>query len=243
MDRQDLYEKMALRKDKPRDYEPYDGNNGRVNKCVSLMRQGKIRVGGRLVDVGGGIGDLGYAVRDLFDERIVVDISDTSSRAARAKGNTTLVMDVDRTGLAPLDNGSVDTICALDFIEHIIDPENFARECYQVLKPGGEVFVNTPNIRFWKHIEQLWLYGTFPHTSGDTEVFHGGHLAFFTFSDLCAIFSAAGFGLFEQFMDEECYEEPPHRYISSFNPPSLDAVRRLLMQFGCPNLLFKAVKK
>ena len=98
MDRPELYAKMAARKDKPKDYEPYDGGNGRVNKCESLMRQGKIRTGGTLLDVGGGIGDLGYAVRDLFERRIVLDISSTSLQAARKKGNWVVQADVDRHG-------------------------------------------------------------------------------------------------------------------------------------------------
>src|SRR6202011_3022034 len=87
---------------------------------------------------------------------------------------------------------------------HIIDPENFARECFRVLKSGGEVFVNTPNIQYWPHIQQL-IAGKFPHTSGDKEVYHGGHLAFFTYLDLCEIFGAAGFTNFRQVKDEEGY--------------------------------------
>jgi predicted SAM-dependent methyltransferase len=137
---------------------------------------------------------------------------------------------------------TADLITALDFIEHIVDPENFARECFRVLKSGGEAFINTPNIRFWKHIEQLKYGGRFPHTSGDREVFHGGHLAFFTLSDLCDIFGDAGFTSFEQFKDDECFEAPPMPFLTGFNPKSQQEYVNLLMELGCPNLLFKAVK-
>ena len=255
MDREELYDVIAQRKTKPKDYEPYAGDNGRVNKCVNLMRQGKLRTGGRLVDIGGGIGDLGYAVKDLFDECIVVDICDKSNEAARAKGNITLTLDIDKHGLEPLGNSSVDVITALDFIEHIVDPENFARECFRVLKPSGEVFINTPNIRFWKHIDALWKHGRFPHTSGDREVFHGGHLAFFTALDLCDIFEPAGFTRCGTFKDEECYEQPPQ----SFVDPLLSRITAIstseqlkttqqqyveaCLELGCPNLLKKFVVK
>lgn len=242
MDRADLYEKMALRKDKPKDYQPYDGSNGRVNKCVNLMRSGNLLTGGTLLDVGGGIGDLGYAVRDLFSRRITADISTLSLKAAEAKENETFLCDVDRQGFSGIPSGDVDVVTALDFIEHIIDPESFARECHRVLRQGGEIFVNTPNIRFWRHIEKLWLDGRFPHTSGDREVYHGGHLAFFTYSDLCEIFGNAGFRPFPQIKDEECFAAPPSHFIQPLHPKNQQEFVNLSLELGCPNLLFKAVK-
>lgn len=241
MDKAELYEKMAARKDKSKDYEPYAGDNGRVNKCVALMRAGKIRTGGTLLDVGGGIGDLGYAVRDLFERRYVLDISETSLRAARAKGNISARADIDKEGLEQFEDSFFDTITALDFIEHIVDPGNFARECRRVLKPSGEVFINTPNIRFWRHWTQVWQQGTFPHTSGDREVFHGGHLAFFTYQDLRDIFEPAGFTSVEQFKDEECYEQPPGWVFQPFQFKTQQEYITACVQFGCPNLLYKAI--
>ena len=240
MDRLDLYDKMAARKDKPKDYTPYDGGNGRVNKCVDLMKKRLIRTGGTLLDVGGGIGDLGYATGNLFDKKITMDISQLSLRAAAIKGNDVILADIDKNGLAGISDETIDVITALDFIEHIIDPENFARECARVLKPNGEVFINTPNIRFWRHIDQLLMNGTFPHTSGDKEVFHGGHLAFFTYSDLKLIFEPAGFKSSKQFKDEECYEAPPTSYIDKIKPTNQDEYVSLNLEFGCPNMLYKA---
>lgn len=241
MDRNELYDKMAERKSAPKDFGTYIGDNGRVNRCVQMMRQGKIKTGGTLLDVGGGIGDLCFAARDLFAETFVLDISSKNLEAAKSKGCKTFLADVDKSGL-PIDSETVDVVTALDFIEHIVDPENFARECRRVLRSGGEVFVNTPNIRFFKHINELWMNGTFPHTSGDKEVFHGGHLAFFTFKDLQNIFSSAGFNSFQMFKDDEGYADPDLRLIDAFKPKSQDEFVRLNVEFGSPNLLFKAVK-
>ena len=243
MDRQQLYDELARRKFKPKDLEPYDGNNGRVNKCAKLFRDGTLRKGGCLVDVGGGIGDLGYCVRDLFDTTVVVDISRKNLDAAEVKGNDIALLDVDGVGLKGFDDASSDVVTALDFIEHIVDPENFARECFRVLKPGGHVFINTPNIQFWRHIEQLIFDETFPHTSGDREVFHGGHLAFFTYKDLVNIFGGAGFGGFVQVMDEEGYVDPSAWVTKLRSPPSSQAEYvEFSKRFGCSNLLFKCEK-
>lgn len=241
MDKQKLYDQIASRKTKPKDFQPYAGDNGRVNKCVQLFRSGKLRSGGALLDVGGGIGDLGYAVRDLFSERIIQDISNTNLKAAEAKGNVVVTGDVDQVGiwwhLEP-----ITTVTALDFIEHIIDPENFARECFRVLKSSGQVFINTPNIQFWRHIDKLIFSGQFPHTSGDREVYHGGHLAFFTYADLCEIFDDAGFKNFEQVKDEEGYEQPSSMYSELRQPKTQQQYVDFCMRFGNPNLLFIAEK-
>ena len=242
MDRAELYDMMAQRKSAPKDFGTYIGDNGRVNRCVQLMKQGKIRTGGWLLDVGGGIGDLGYAVKaeKLFEEAVVCDISSKNAEAARSKGVRTIVGDVDREGIRWDGNPWFDTVTALDFIEHIVDPENFARECYRVLKPSGEVFINTPNIQFWRHIETL-IGGSMPHTSGDREVYHGGHLAFFTYTDLCEIFSKAGFSPVGQIRDDEGFQAPPQWIMEKVRPTNQMEYMMFCERFGNPNLLFKAI--
>jgi len=246
MNKKWLYDEMAARKFKPKDMEPYDGNNGRVNRCVELFKHGKLRTGGKLLDVGGGIGDLGYAVRELglFDETLVIDISQKNLNAAAAKGNDTYCGDIDQVGFprSLAADETFDVVVALDFIEHIIDPEYFARQCYRVLKPSGEVFLNTPNIEYWEHMRSLVNYGVFPHTSGDTEVFHGGHLAFYTREDLCRIFRPAGFQDFETFRDEECYKQPTEWWINIRGPKTQEQYVETCERLGNPNLLFKCEK-
>ena len=247
---------MAARKSAPKDFNTYIGDNGRVNRCAELIKQGKLKTGGILLDVGGAIGDLGHAVRDLYDKTIIVDISEQNLVAARSKGNFTMHGDCDLIGfkraiLSPDEifeeqpkDDSISMITALDFIEHIVDPENFARECFRVLESGGEVFVNTPNIQYWEHLESQ-LRGKFPHTSGDREVYHGGHLAFYNYNDMFDIFvRSAGFN-FEsatQIRDEEGYRQPPQFFIDKLAPQNQFEYEVACELLGNPNLLFKCVK-
>lgn len=188
-----LYDDIALRKDEANNAGPYTGGNGRIDRAVDLIRNEEFPRSGVLLDVGGATGNLGYALRDLFETTVVIDIADACRIPAEDKGNTFLDWNVDNQGLPDEYDGRIDLITALDFIEHVLDPEKFARECFRVLRSGGKALVNTPNIQFWRHLHSLVVDGVFPHTSGDREVYHGGHVAFYNFFDMKRIFTAVGF--------------------------------------------------
>jgi 2-polyprenyl-3-methyl-5-hydroxy-6-metoxy-1,4-benzoquinol methylase len=45
----------------------------------------------------------------------------------------------------PYENDSIDIIASLAVIEHIANPDNFLNEIFRVMKPGGIVYISTPN--------------------------------------------------------------------------------------------------
>lgn len=221
MDKSEIYKEISDRKHTDNHYNEYYGGNGRIDRFLGLVEHGDIKKGGSLLDVGGSHGDLvQYALREgLFDQGTVIDISSLSVEVAKKRGIQAVKCDVDKDGLLRAAN-TTDCIAALDFIEHIVDPENFARECFRVLKPGGTVFINTPNILYWKHLEEMVVHGRFPHTSGDVEVYHGGHLAFYCYDDMVKIFSSAGFHNFSRFADTNTCEEPiPNIWVNLMKTP------------------------
>lgn len=235
-----LYNDIALRKLSNKDYESkYIGDNGRINRCLSLMKQDFIKVGGSLLDIGGGCGDLCIASKDMFDKTYLIDISQLSCSAATRRGLTAYTSNVDEEGLRQFDNNSINLITALDFIEHIIDPQKFANECFRVLKDDGQCFINTPNIQFFMHVEKLLdINARFPRTSGDREVWGGGHLSYFTYCDLEDIFTKAGFNNFKQFTDTEGYRQP----VVYRKNEAAGNYKLYCDRFGNPNLLFLASK-
>ncbi len=197
-----LYDDISSRKAKPGDCAPYQGGNGRIDRAVDLILNEDFPRSGTLLDVGGATGNLGYALSRHFGTRWTLDIAEVCREPAEKKGNNFILANVDLDGFVEREkgyagggiiDGEVDLVVALDFIEHILDPQRFARECFKALRPGGKVLINTPNIQFWKHLHSLVVEGKFPHTSGDREVYHGGHVAFFNLQDMDAIFSEAGF--------------------------------------------------
>lgn len=190
-----LYDDIADRKGEQYDVNGYTGGNGRIDRAVKIIPELEIRFNKKfnsVVDVGGATGNLGYALKDICKKRYTVDISSACEIPAQCKGNEFVLSNVDVEGIK-LSDESCDLVVALDFIEHILNPEFFAEECYRILKFGGVVLINTPNIQFWKHLESLIVHGKFPHTSGDKEVYHGGHVAFYNFNDMKTIFSSVGF--------------------------------------------------
>lgn len=188
-----LYDQIAERKGEASAPAVYSGGNGRVDRAVDLIRTWPLPPNPTLLDIGGATGNLGYALRDLFDERYVLDIADSCRGPAEAKGNQFACGNVDEMGLVFYPSECVDVIAMLDVIEHVLDPEGLARECFRVLRPNGFVLVNTPNIQYWRHLHSLVVDGVFPHTSGDREVYHGGHVGFYNYRDLAMMFGSAGF--------------------------------------------------
>ena len=72
-----------------------------------------------------------------------VEISPAGEYARRERG-------LDVTGLPLEENhfssNSFDVILASHLIEHLGDPASFVRETFRLLRPGGRVFISTPNI-------------------------------------------------------------------------------------------------
>jgi len=61
--------------------------------------------------------------------------------------------DVDfEVGKFALESNSVDIAISLAVIEHLKDPENFLSEVFRCLKPGGLIYLSTPNFQLdWKN--------------------------------------------------------------------------------------------
>jgi SAM-dependent methyltransferase len=69
---------------------------------------------------------------------------------------------VDITGPFPYADGTFDRVIAVEVTEHILDHENFFREINRILKPGGKLYISTPNILSMKS-RFRFLFQGFPY--------------------------------------------------------------------------------
>lgn len=151
-----------------------------------------VRPGGRLLDVGCGRGAVAALLSERFEEVHGVDTDEEALATAAGRGVATARVDLDRERL-PYADGYFDAVLSLDVIEHVLDPAVFVRELARVLRPGGKIYLATPNVRFLGYLRTLLLRGRFPLTSSDPRAWQGGHIHFFTNADLEALLDQSGF--------------------------------------------------
>ena len=154
----------------------------RVDEAYNLVKQGK-----RFLDVGCGTGTFAYLVKERFDEVYGADIEAAAVKRANKIGIKAFTVNLNEQSL-PFKDGYFDTISCLAVIEHVFEPEAL------IIKKGGTLILDTPNLRYLKHLASIIIKGEFPKTSGDIEhSYDGGHLHYFTFNDIKHLLSEYGF--------------------------------------------------
>lgn len=127
----------------------------------------RLERGDSVLDVGCGGGFLANALAEMRFKVTGVDVSEESLAVAR-RHDSTRTVDY-RFGDAyslPFEDKSFDVVCAMDFLEHIEDPQRAIKEFSRVLRPGGKFFFHTFSRNFlsWLIIIKLveWLIPTTP---------------------------------------------------------------------------------
>ncbi|HTL71533.1 MAG TPA: methyltransferase domain-containing protein [Candidatus Eisenbacteria bacterium] len=100
------------------------------------------------LDVGGASGFLGVAMARRGYDAAVQDISDNAGkwleRSNAESGQDVRLLREPIDGLAAAGQ-RFDVVNASQILEHVPDPENFLRTLARLVKPGGRLFVDTPN--------------------------------------------------------------------------------------------------
>lgn len=135
----------------------------------------------QLLDIGSGNGDflsvaqaLGYSAKGLESDPIAVKVT-------QERGLDVVQGSIPGSAFPPM---SFHQITLSHVIEHLHDPVSALREVFEILKPGGRVWIQTPNIdaNGRKHFGAAWR-GLEPPR----------HLVLFNFDSLSSALSKAGF--------------------------------------------------
>ena len=117
---------------------------GRAWSAWSILRRVERVAGtGRLLDVGCGPGVLLSVAKDRWDA-VGVEVSKSAAEEARKRFNANVVEGTLEQAAFPSE--SFDAVTLVDVIEHLTGPKETLREVSRILKPGGVLFVLTPNI-------------------------------------------------------------------------------------------------
>lgn len=148
------------------------------------------------LDLCAGNAEFSEILRERFAMRVTcADYAPAHLEHQRALGFDVLSVDLDRS-MADVDRaaaaraGAFDLVVSLAAIEHVFDSDTFLRFCHTVLKPGGLLLLNTPNIAFIGYRLYSWLSGGRPFGEGH-------HVRFYDFRFLRTNLFLNGFGVID----------------------------------------------
>jgi 2-polyprenyl-3-methyl-5-hydroxy-6-metoxy-1,4-benzoquinol methylase len=112
-----------------------------IYRAIAAALRTRHALGGLVLDVGCGTGNLWPHLQSLFDRYIGADV-------VRHRGLPAVLefcpVDLD-AGRVPLPDSEADVVAAVETIEHLENPRAFVRELVRLVRPGGWVVVTTPN--------------------------------------------------------------------------------------------------
>lgn len=161
--------------------------NRKATIDAGMRHLAKAEAGKRLLDLGCGNGEFLLRSRSAVWDVVGVDFDSKAVEAARSQG-----LDVLLGGVESLDPSidEFDVITSANVIEHVHQVVEVLRACYKLLKPGGYLWLETPNIdsfghrrfaRHWRGLE------------------HPRHLVIFNWNSLETLLLETGFRLEHRF--------------------------------------------
>jgi SAM-dependent methyltransferase len=109
-------------------------------KYADTLRPG--RAGGRILDVGCGVGQVIARLSEEGYESYGVDVSEPNIERARQISPRCRLYDGHRL---PFPDREFMSVGALNVLEHVDEPEDFICELVRVVEPGGRVVLSSPN--------------------------------------------------------------------------------------------------
>jgi len=177
-------------------YQRYPVN--RSEACVKYFSD-NFQKEGTIIELGAGNGIVANSIlkqNEKIRKYIISDLSENRLKGVKnsIKDDRLYIKRIDAEAFGFESIEKVDAVIMIALIEHLIDPLGTMKRIKSVLKPGGFVYIDTPNIADYGARFKL-LTGRFPSTASKKEgnlrydnspvtLFDEGHLHYFTYSSL-----------------------------------------------------------
>jgi SAM-dependent methyltransferase len=157
-----------------------------------VKRLERIAPTGRLLEVGCAVGFLLEAVKRFSSWQVLgIDVSPFAVQFARQQYG--LAVECTTLEAAGFPDRSFDFIVQKSLLEHVLNPREHLRETLRILKPGGQLWLITPNGE--ANLRPFRALGARLRASRRPELplIDEGHLQFFSRENLLRLFSDCGF--------------------------------------------------
>jgi 2-polyprenyl-6-hydroxyphenyl methylase/3-demethylubiquinone-9 3-methyltransferase len=127
-----------------------------------------------IADIGCGAGFLTNYLSQKYSNVHGLDASESSLEVANKRDISKKVnYQLGDAYKLPYADNSMEVVCAMDFLEHVDDPEKVVAECARILKPGGLFFYHTFNRNFLSWLIVIKFMEWFmPNTPKNLHVLH-----------------------------------------------------------------------
>ena len=98
----------------------------------------------RMLDVGGGTGRVSQFFSDQVDQIVIADLA--FQMLAKSQSKNGLYPVNSHSEILPFPDESFDRIIMVDALHHVCDQAKTARELWRVIKPGGKIVIEEPDI-------------------------------------------------------------------------------------------------
>jgi demethylmenaquinone methyltransferase/2-methoxy-6-polyprenyl-1,4-benzoquinol methylase len=114
------------------------------SSVADMIAHAALPTPGRVLDAGGGTGRVANAIREHAGE---VVIADPSFGMLRQADRTRIGLACAHSESLPFPGATFERVIMVDALHHVIHQGQTAREMYRVLKPGGRIVIEEPDIR------------------------------------------------------------------------------------------------